>query len=187
MTRFTDARYGRDTHANRGMEFEAALNHIHEIYLAQGKALIAKNYVRATIIGDGKLARVDGTAIVDYSGLIRGGRFIAFDAKDNAGPSIRLDRLQPHQAEYLWKATQLGGFGFVLARFNRFECYAIPISAWAAAVTAHKYGPPALDLRTNFHPTGKASINESELPPEWAVDGYDWLKTVTNLSGGVNK
>ena len=173
MTRFND------THAGRGMEFEAALNQIHEIYRAQHRALITKNYVRATIIGDGKLARVDGTAIVDYSGLMNGGRFIAFDAKDNAGPSIRLDRLQPHQAEYLWKVAQLGGIGFVLARFNRYECYAIPISAWAAAIQAHRYGPPEVDLRARFHPTGKASINEHELPPEWAIDGYDWLKTIS--------
>lgn len=165
-----------ESQANRGMDFERMISQVCSIYEARGVACVRKNYVRSTVVGDGKWARVDGSAIVDYSGAMKGGRIVAFDAKDNAGPSIRLDRLQPHQVEYLRQIDWLGGAAFVLTRFNRRDVYRVPISAWVASMDARRFGPPVFDAREEWHPTGKASINMNELPDAWRVDGIDWLR-----------
>lgn len=161
-------------YANRGRAFEEALEEMHALYANRGLAEITKNYVRSTVIKGGRLARIDGPAIVDYSGTLAGGRAAAFDAKDCAGRAIPLDRLRPHQAEYLGRVFALGGLAFVLVRFEYAHVYRIPISSWADAVQAHAYGPHA-EYVGEFKPTGKASIRMEELPAAWRVTDYDWL------------
>lgn len=160
-------------YAGRGMEFERALEQMHEVYKARGIGIITKNYVKSTIVGDGKLARVDGSAIVDYTGCLEGGSFVAFDAKDCESKSIALSRLQPHQLEYLTRVWKHGGEAFILARFERRRCWRIPVLAWMIAEEYRETGAHAEGF-DGFKPTGKASINEKELPEIWMVEGYDW-------------
>lgn len=162
----------RAGYANRGIEFERCLEQMHELYKARGVGVVTKNYVRSTVVGDGKLARVDGSAIVDYTGCLEGGTFAAFDAKDCEGKSIALARLQPHQLEYLTDVGLKGGYAFILARFERQRVWRIPVHAWRAALAMHRFGGGM--VVEGFEPTGKASINEKELPKAWAVKGYDW-------------
>lgn len=170
-----------DGWANRGMGFEGVLNDLHALYRAMGRALITKQYPPAVIVSHdyrGNLAKVTGRATVDYTGCVRG-RAIAFDAKDCAEKRIALDRLERHQLDYLIDTERTGGVGFVLARFERKRCYIIPALCWAAAVEAHANGH--IETVRGWTPTGRASISESDLPHEWAVDGVDWLERIREV------
>ena len=164
-----------DGWANRGMGFESVLNDLHALYRAMGRALIMKQYPPAVIVSHdyrGNLAKVTGRATVDYLGCVNG-QFVAFDAKDCEGKRIELSRLEPHQLQDMIDIVRNGGRAFVLVRFERRRCYMIPALAWAAAVRAYKTGKAeAVD---GWTPTGKASINETDLPREWAVNDADWL------------
>lgn len=193
MTRLYTARGGKqlsllpgakqegESHANRGREFENALKAVHALYERRGLAVIRKNYVESTVVGDGRWARVDGPAIVDFSGPIsKDGRYVAFDAKDAKDKSIPLAALKPHQMAYMGGVHAVGGWAFVLVRFERRRVYRIPIDAWAQAVSAHEQGREI--VMGDFTATGRASINERQLPPRWRCVGYDWMGAVERES-----
>lgn len=181
MSIFGEKRALGESHANRGMAFEAALSWQHAQYAAQKAARIYKQHVPSLPVKDGKYAKVIGKGTVDYEGLLAGGLFVAFDAKDCAGKRIDLDRLQDHQLRFLDNADALGGLTFVLARFERARVYVIPTKAWIKADEAHRAGHEAYVEALDWTATGKASINEKELKPEWAVKGVDWERTVRRL------
>lgn len=172
---FPGARPERESQANRGKAFERALDEMHELYERMGWAVIRHNYVKSTVVGDGKFARVDGSAIVDYSGTIAPrGRHVAFDAKDCEDNVISLSRLAQHQAAHLLSVHAAGGAAFILVRFEGRRVYRIPAWEWSEADRAHRYG--LKDDYIGWRPTGKASIRMDELPQAWKLDGYDWLK-----------
>lgn len=164
----------REDQGNRGMALEHALMAIHELYERRGLAVIRKNYVKSTVVGDGRLARVDGAAIVDFSGVLNGGRHIAFDAKDCKERRIELDRLAEHQLSYLGDVQALGGMAFILVRFRGHGVWRIPVDAWADADIWHKFGkmPERVD---GWRPKNRASLTLEDMKPEWAVIGCDWL------------
>lgn len=178
---FGDKRRVGESHANRGMAFEAALNWQHAQYEAQKVAQVHKEYLPTLPVKDAKWAKVVGKSTVDYVGQLAGGRFVAFDAKDCAGKRIELDRLQEHQLRFLTLADALGGLAFVLVRFERQRAYAVPALAWKWAEEAHRAGHAVYVEEIGWTATGKASINEKEMKEEWAVEGTDWARTVRNL------
>lgn len=164
-----------DTHSNRGMEFEAELNAMHDIYRERKLADIHKNYVKTTVTGAGT-ARIDGKAIADYSGTIGpNGRSVAFDAKDCGGKVIALKELAEHQLEHLGNVYALGGLAFVLVRFEHKHVYRVPISAWADAEIYHAYNKRIQRL-DGWKPKNKASLCVDDMLPKWRVDGVDWLR-----------
>lgn len=163
----------RESHANRGMEFENELKVMHALYARRGLARIEKNYVPTQPVRNGQWAKVIGKAIVDFSGLTAGGRFVAFDAKDCVGHRIELDRLADHQFGYLGQVQALGGWAFVLVRFARQYVYRIPFDAWAdAALMREGFKAETVD---GWRPKYAASIGMADMKPHWAVDGVDWL------------
>lgn len=165
QTRFIKGARAATTYANRGMDFEAALNDMHAAYAGMGLAQVTKQYLPSLPVKDGKWAKIIGRSTVDYTGTLTNGRHVAFDAKDCREKRIELARLQLHQFGHLMAAWDLGAIAFVLVRFERKRVYAIPAQDWYEAVRAHEHG-------------GKASIAEKECKPEWAVDGYNWERTV---------
>lgn len=165
--------------ANRGMAFEKELQTLHDFYEKYGLARIDKQQVRVIPTRDNRTARLIGKSTVDYTGLIAGGRFVAFDAKDCAEKRIRLDRLQEHQGAYLMGVDALGGLAFVLVRFEHKHVYRIPIDIWVCADLAHHFGVEHTTPRVDgWKPTGMASLAISEMRDEWAVRGVDWLRGV---------
>lgn len=156
-----------DNYANRGLSLERALERQHEEYMAQGKALITRQYDPSVVV-DFPLARIIGQAAVDYVGVLSDGRCVAFDAKDCAGKRLELSRLRPHQAAYLAHVHRLGGLAGVLTRFERERVYWVPYELWAAKMGLCAAGE------------GKArkSIAERDLGEELRVDGYDWMGVV---------
>lgn len=181
---FNERRSLGESHANRGMAFETALNWQHAQYEAQKVAQVHKEYLPTQPVKDAKWAKVIGKATVDYVGQLAGGRFVAFDAKDNAGKRIELDRLQAHQLRFLEITEALGGLGFVLVRFERARVYVVPVKAWKWACEAHRAGHEVYVEEIDWTATGKASINEKEMKAEWMVDGTDWATTMRRLSSG---
>ena len=177
-TMFRGAHAGAaDNHANRGMGFEEQLKWQHAVYEKRGIAKMDKQYVPSLLVKDGKWAKVIGKSTVDFSGELRGGRHVAFDAKDCAGRRIDLDRLQTHQLQHLEGIAALGGLAFVLVRFERREVYMIPVTAWRWAIEAHRAGHEVYVEALGWTATGKASINIKDLPEEWKADGCDWERT----------
>ena len=172
LAMFRGAKPPPESHANRGMAFEAALATMHEVYRRRGDAVINKQQIRTRVVGDGKFARVEGKATVDYEGTLKGGRHVAFDAKDCANKRIDLSRLTDDQLGYLMDVHNAGAVAFVLARFERRDVYAIPVTAWRWAEEARRVGKPI--TADGWQATGKASINVDELPERWRVEGYDW-------------
>lgn len=163
-----------DGHKNRGMGLEKALAQMHAVYAASGKAQINKQYLPTQPVKDGQWAKVIGRSTVDYTGVMAGGRMVAFDAKDCAGDKIELSRLQEHQREYLEEVDALGGWAFVLVRFGRGTVYRIPIMAWSHAIVA-KCAPEARRLALDgWTPSGRAHIKAAELPEKWRIEGCDW-------------
>ena len=163
-----------DNYSNRGMALEHALNDMHGVYAAMGRALITHQYPafqRVNAQGEG---RVVGKSTVDYEGVVNGGLHIAFDAKTTVETSIQLSRLQVHQLQYLIDVERMGGIAFVLVQFEHRRCYRVPALAWKSAVDA--CNGCLYDVYHGWHPSGKASLKESELPKSWAVYGVDWMQ-----------
>lgn len=155
-----------DNYANRGLSLERALERQHEEYMAQGKALITRQYDPSVVVNF-PLARIIGQAAVDYVGVLAGGRCVAFDAKDCAGKRLELSRLRPHQAAYLASVQCMGGLAGILARFERERVYWVPYELWAA-----QRGLCA----AREHSRGSKSIAEKDL--ELRVEAYDWMGVV---------
>jgi recombination protein U len=112
------------THANRGRFFEEYLQHLHARYRDQRRARIdfiptptrphnGRNGVSWVPVHKG---------IVDFVGVLAGGRFVAFDAKSTRNTHswrVKTSRRSPcndttHQWEYLSEVHALGGLAFYL-------------------------------------------------------------------------
>jgi penicillin-binding protein-related factor A (putative recombinase) len=112
------------TQANRGRFFEEYLQHLHTRYREQGRARIdfIPTPTRAHNGRDGVTWKPVHKGIVDFVGVLSGGRFVAFDAKsthDVHGWSVKVSRRSPandaaHQWEYLADVHALGGLAFYL-------------------------------------------------------------------------
>jgi penicillin-binding protein-related factor A (putative recombinase) len=111
-------------YANRGRFFEEYLQYLHNRYRAEGRARIdfisvptqpRKDAGRVTWVPAGK-------GIVDFVGLLAGGRFVAFDAKSTRKTDawrVKTNRRSPrndteHQWDYLRQVHELGGLAFYL-------------------------------------------------------------------------
>ena len=167
-----------ESKANRGMEFEHELMVMHALYDKRGLARVEKNFCPTQPLKDARFARIIGKAIVDFTGVTAGGRFVAFDAKDCVESRIELNRLAEHQAEYLMDVFALGGSAFVLVRFRRRDVYKVPIDVWTDAELYHKWG--TIHERVDgWRPKNRASLSVTDMKPEWAVQGVDWLGVVS--------
>jgi len=172
------------SHANRGRWLEDYCDWTHAAYKRDGLARVDRNYPEARRLKSDGFARVTGVALCDYSGVLAGGRAVAFDCKEARTASIALERVKPHQLEHLMDVWRLGGVAFVLVAFRRKgddRVYAIPADIWSRqAEAAGLY--VAFKLCDGEIHKGRLSIAEKDLPSEWRVGltgrGCDWLATV---------
>ena len=172
-----------DNYSKRGMDFENALNDMHQVYRAMGRGMVFKQYLPLRIVSHdsrGNLAQIIGRATVDFVGHVYGVP-IAFDAKDVKGNTIPLSNLQPHQLQDMIDNVRCGGVAFVLVRFASRNVYRIPVQAWVIAKdAADGYGCDEYD---GFKATGLSSIRESDIPKAWRIEGYDWADGITAMKG----
>ncbi len=111
-------------HANRGRFFEEYLQYLHNRYRADGRARIDFIAVPTRARNDREHVSWVPTrkGVVDFIGVLAGGRFVAFDAKstrNEGGWRVKTSSRSPkndasHQWEYLRQVHELGGLAFFL-------------------------------------------------------------------------
>lgn len=112
-----------------GNQLEKRANKVNIRYRRSKKALILK--VPTPIIPT-KKGLIPKKSTVDYTGLLKGGQFIAYDAKQtNVTTRFDLSNIHSHQLEYLEHVQDLGGVVFFLIHFKKLykhKVYITPIS-----------------------------------------------------------
>jgi len=69
-------------------------------------------------------------AQADYSGTLKGGRRIIFEAKFTATDRLKQEVVDSNQADYLRKHAALGARCYVVAGFASGKVYLVPWAAW---------------------------------------------------------
>lgn len=173
------------SHANRGRWLEEYCAWTHAIYLRDGLARIDRNYPESKQLRADGWARVIGKGVCDYSGVIAGGKAVAFDAKECGRKSIPLDALKEHQLDHLRDVDRLGGIAFVLVAFCKARAYAVPAEHWIKAAEAA--GLHRWHQRADGEKPARMSIREADIPSAWGVQingkGVDWLATIRLWDG----
>lgn len=95
------------------------------------------------------LAVFEKKAQPDFTGTIKGGRSVMFEAKHTEKPRIEFDRISSQQEMDLQEHLDLGAITFILLSFNAKDFYRVEYSEW-------------LRLKKTI---GKKSLNQDELEP----------------------
>jgi recombination protein U len=149
--------------ALRGNELEKAANKANISYRKADEALILKVPTGITITKHGAIPQ---KSTVDFVGILKGGKFIAYDAKETKSKtSFPLKNIHQHQYEYLKYANKLGGVAFFLIHFTTlYESKAFIV-------------PMDLIIRYWERETRK-SIPITEFKKEWLVEINEYLKDI---------
>lgn len=144
----------------RGNELEKCANKANKQYRKDGTALILKVDTPIIYTSKGMVAK---QSTVDFVGILKGGRFLAFDAKETAiKTSFPLKNIHEHQFNYLNIVESLGGLVFFLIHFKKVH----PDKAF--------FTP--LDLiKKYWMQDGRKSIPISEFKEDWLVPTTDYL------------
>jgi recombination protein U len=109
------------TYANRGSGLEELITYASTQYERNGIAVIHKVPTPVTVLNNGK-GFFKGKSTVDYTGTLKGGRFVCFEAKETKQANVfPLKNIHPHQITYMKNVTNLGGLAFLLVRFVKFK------------------------------------------------------------------
>lgn len=136
-----------------GSRFEALIEKACDRYRKEGLAIIYKNSEPLRPSGKfGKGGMISAyyqkKSVPDFTGVLKGGQAIMFEAKHVSGkPSIPFSRLQEHQEQYLIDFGDMGAESYVLIGFDMTDFYMIPINDY-------------LNFKAN---NGKKSLNKSEI------------------------
>lgn len=119
------------TAANRGMDFEHAINASNSYYDDNGRAIITKRPtpIRVVKVDYSQNARIvdayfEKQSTTDYNGVYRG-RYIDFECKETqSATALSFHNISPHQIAHLKKVIRHGGIAFFLIYFvKRDEIY----------------------------------------------------------------
>lgn len=171
-------------YANRGSSLEGLIEYANKIYRQKGLAIIEKQYVEMLPIRDGHgkvvACKVGEKSTVDYMGRV-GSIPIAIEAKNTNEDTIRFDRIQEHQSQFLDDFTKGGaGLGFVLLSFNLKRFFLLPWTPFYQS--AYDLRVRKKDRKTpltveaygiTWEIPKKASFRIEEIPPEFEVDLFD--------------
>lgn len=170
------------SYANRGQPFEQYVRFANEQYKRKKIACIDKVPTEFIPLRDarGKIynVKVEHKSGVDFLGRYRDIP-IAIEAKHTNSDSIRFDKVQPHQADYMDEFTaEPGTIGLVVVSFNLERFYAIPWAFWQAAYNARVRRGATRTAPVSVEAFGqtwtipkKFSVREDELNPLWRVSG----------------
>lgn len=185
-----DFRYG-----NRGTTLEEFIKYSNQNYQRYGLAVVWKVPTAFKPIRNGRgqvvSCKVEEKSCVDFLGRV-GKIPLAAETKDTRDDNIRFDRVEDHQADFLSAYEGQGeGISVVVVSFGLNSFYTVPWAFWRAGRDAWKEaqrtGKKKAERITITHEgqtwttTGKASVKESELLPEWKVEysdryGLDYLR-----------
>lgn len=119
------------TAANRGMDFEHAINSSNAYYDDAGRAIITKRPtpIRVVKVDYSKNARIvdayfEKQSTTDYNGVYRG-RYVDFECKETQSETaLAFHNISSHQIAHLKKVIRHGGIAFFLIYFaKRNEIY----------------------------------------------------------------
>lgn len=100
----------------KGNDLEKRANRQNILYRKDDRALILKVEVPIIITRKGLVAK---QSTVDYTGTLKGGKSIAFDAKETQSKtSFPLANIEDHQLAYLRFQQNLGGIAFFMIHFK---------------------------------------------------------------------
>lgn len=151
-----------------GSRFEALIERACDQYRKEGLAIIYKNSEPLRPSGKfGKGGMISAyyqkKSVPDFTGVLKGGQAIMFEAKHVTGsPSMPFSRLQEHQEEYLVNFEAMGAESYVLIGFDMTDFYMIPIDDY-------------LNFKAN---NGKKSLNKNEIEDyriEKTTKGLDFI------------
>ena len=101
----------------KGNDLEKRANRQNILYRKDDRALILKIEVPIIITRKGLVAK---QSTVDYTGTLKGGKSIAFDAKETQSKtSFPLANIEDHQLAYLRFHQNLGGIAFFMIHFKK--------------------------------------------------------------------
>lgn len=167
--------------ANKGKPFEDFLLFVHDAYQKQGIAVVHKVPTEFIPLRDwdGKIVnvKVERKSCVDYLGRY-GPIPVAVEAKHTENDSIRWDRVEDHQADYLddyCKDPQ--AIGIVLVSFSLRRFFAVPWAAWKAGLEEWKKTPPrgrptSVPVKYGgvfWDTPQRSSIKADDFPLEWEI------------------
>jgi len=152
----------------KGRALEHRVNKTNIMYRKTKMANIKKEEVPILLTKKGMVVQL---STVDYTGCLKGGLFIAFDAKECASKtSFPLSNIHQHQLEYLKLCNELGGVCFFLIQFTKMhsdEAFKVPATFIAEMWDRGETG-------------GRKSIKYEEFHKEWLVPIDDYLGQGSN-------
>lgn len=180
------------SYANRGGTLEAFIKYANAGYRKDRIAFIEKQSTEFIPLRDGYgkvySVKVERKATFDFLGRYKQYP-IAIEAKNTNTDSIRIDAVQPNQADDLDAFTdETGTIGLVLVSFNLERFFAVPWAFWGEAYDLRVRRGDTTSA-ANIHAFGqewdvpkKKSIRAEELNPAWEVSsrgnpyGLDYLR-----------
>lgn len=180
------------SYANRGQPFEEYIRFANSYYARDRLAIIEKLPTEFIPLRNARgqvcSVKVEHKSKVDFIGRFKQYP-IAIEAKNTNEDSIRFDRVEPHQADYMDAFTaQQGTIGLVLVSFNLERFFAVPWAFWGYAYDLRVRRNDRVTT-VNLHAFGqewavpkKYSVRMDELNPEWEIPsggtayGLDYLR-----------
>jgi recombination protein U len=151
---------------SKGNDLEKRANRQNILYRKDDRALILKVEVPIIITGKGLVAK---QSTVDYTGVLKGGKAIAFDAKETQNKtSFPLSNIKDHQLAYLGFHQKLGGIAFFMIHFKKVyenKVYITPVSL----IEKYKFG------------NERKSIPFKDFKKEWLVEIENYLDKVNEM------
>lgn len=181
-------------YANRGQPFEEFLRYVNERYAQKKLALIDKLPTEFIPLRDrmGRICnvKVEHKSKVDFIGRYRS-HPIAIEAKNSNDDSIRWDRVEPHQADYMDAFTEESGtIGLVLLSFNLNRFFVIPWVFWQEAYNARVRPGSSRTTPVTVSAFGvtwdipkKFSVRIDEIPPQFEIPNHDTTFGLHYLAG----
>jgi recombination protein U len=144
--------------ANRGKVLEAMIDHSNAVYAHHGVLHIRKIDAKVKTIRDhtGEISKVfyAEKSGLDYVGVLGGGRFITFDAKECASKtSFPLSNIKPHQIDEMEVVIKKGGIAFMLVYFETLkEAYILTLDMIQSAAQSGKKSISIKEFRESAIP-----------------------------------
>lgn len=151
----------KTSQANRGKWFETAIGSTNAAYKRKGVALVNKIPTPISYNTRTKKAFYEAKSTVDFVGIIKGGKHIAFDTKEVDIMRLPFDNVSSHQEEYMTNTQKMGGTAFLLVYFKKKnECYMLDINRY-----------------TNY----KRASNRKSIPYDWFKDNAVLIRSANGV------
>lgn len=151
----------------KGNDLEKRANRQNILYRKDYRALILKVEVPIIITRKGLVAK---QSTVDYTGILNGGKSIAFDAKETQSKtSFPLSNIKDHQLAYLAFHQKLGGISFFMIHFKKVyvnQVFITPISLIKKYMFSNK----------------RKSIPFKDFKNEWLIEIENYLDKVEEIN-----